>query len=325
MTSSDFLSPSKGARAVDWLLVVVGVAVMAANVHILKREIAFARILAEKSERDAAVTHSALDVTSFQHLLAEEQRLRVEIDTLAANAAVISEEEISRRINLVVEALEATTGRLAASAFVSRDNEADEDGAPASEAMYSGHEVINEFLDLDGPPNTSSSRPRLSFKVRYQGDLFPIARYAGVSLGESFGNYLLEYANIETRKGAIVRDKIVRYQRTKGGVREPIYSYKRLPDFQVLKVTIRDKESKTRRFIHSPARAEGETETLQRAITIGWIGLRRGEEYMPNFFPLMQGSEFNWQDRMFRVDEITPQYLRVTDLETNESRQWPRK
>lgn len=190
--------------------------------------------------------------------------------------------------------------------------------------VYARYEVVDEFLELAGPPDTSRNPVTYDFTISYFGELFPAKHFGEIRLGQLMGNFKLEAVNVETRRGPVVKDEIVRYRRRKGGVMEPVWSHRRLPSEQVLVFELSSLADRSRHEIHWPAGSNSEQDKVRREVSAGWVEIWENNEECSNRFPVMKGSEFSWSGHNYRVDEVTIQELKLTEMNSGEQARWPR-
>lgn len=188
--------------------------------------------------------------------------------------------------------------------------------------VYANYDTIDEIFELCGPPNTLRNPATYTFATRYGSDLFPEIAFPEIARGQVAGAYKLLNVNVETRLGEVVKDKVVRHRRRKGGVREPVWSYKRLPSRQVVVLRIAHLKDGTEHNLHYPADGRGESRAARTQIPVAWIERRENENETKSQFPVMEGSVFSWGGSIYFVTKISPQELKLETREPPAKHVW---
>jgi hypothetical protein len=219
--------------------------------------------------------------------------------------------------------IEIATALAAALAEASRSTVgvgSDEYAAP--NILYANYDLIDEVFELRNPPNTARNPATYTFAARYGNGLFPEVSFHEITKGQTAGDYKLLHVNVETRLGEVVKDKIVRYRRRKGGVREPVWSYKRLPGRQVVVLQLSHLQNGTAHIIHYPGIVSGESRVARQQIPVAWIEVGSDEKETRSRFPVMAGSEFSWENKTYLVTEVSPQQLTLVTSEPPTEHVW---
>jgi hypothetical protein len=185
--------------------------------------------------------------------------------------------------------------------------------------IYANYDLIDEFLEMSSPPNTARNPATYTFTISYPGELFLETKLGEIKRGQVVGAFSLDAVKVETRRGPVVKDKIVRYQRERGGVRAPVWSYKRLPSRQVVVAELSALADRSRHKIFYPASEKGEQSRVRRELPIGWVEIWETEEECTSQFPVMVGSEFSWSGSDYSVEDVTPQELKLKTVASGES------
>lgn len=224
------------------------------------------------------------------------------------------------RLRQFRERVSSATEKFAALAMI--PNERPSEATVRPRILYADYGLIEEFLEMAAPPNTARNPATYTFTISYAGQIFPEKKIGEIKRGQSVGVYNLDAVNVETRQGPVVKDKIVRYRRRKGGVREPVWSYARLPSKQVVVVEFSAVADRSRHTIHYPASDRGDQSRVRREVPVGWVEMWETEEECSSRFPVMAGSEFSWSGAGYRVEEVTPQELKLTALASGKPIRW---
>lgn len=270
-------------------------------------------IVADEPEHDLGLAFSKLE-TEVSDAADRLARLRN-----TAPVGLLARADV--RLRKITERVSSVTQKLAALAMIPNE--------PPSEAMvrprivYADYDLIEEFLEMAAPPNTARNPATYTFTISYAGQIFPERKIGEIKRGQRVGAYNLDAVNVETRQGPVVKDKIVRYRRRKGGVREPVWSFVRLPSKQVVVVEFSAAADRARHKIHYPASERGDQSRVRREVPVGWVEMWETEEECSSRFAVMAGSEFSWSGAAYRVEEVTPQELKLMALASGKPMRWP--
>lgn len=303
-------------------------AVVGANGVILLREHQAAGQVAEVREHIDAHSSAGLPDEDRQNADAALRKLDLDshesarsLDSLRVAAPDALLAKTDERLRRLTGRLSSVTHRLVELSLIPDRSELQ---AAQPRILYAGYDVIDEFLEMAGPPNTLRNPATYTFTINYFGALFPEKKFGEVRRGQRVGDYKLAAVNVETRQGAIVKDKIVRHRRRKGGVREPVWSHRRLPSTQVVVVELSLLPGGSRHTLYYPASVRGEQGKVRREIPIGWMEIWESDEKCSSRFPVMRNSEFSWGGKTYQVEEVTPQELRLISPDSGEQTRWLR-
>lgn len=293
------------------------VAVVAANVLILRTErlaesqiAVISAVVPEQSRQSPPVSVKESDVSALWSKAVDAERALIGLESARPLASLAGLEERVRQSTERAAALAAALanskqGPLTATADV----------ASEPRLFYADYSLVDEVFELRGPPNTARNPATYSFAARYGNNLFPEVSFPEISRGQIAGAYKLLNVNVETRLGEVVKDKVVRHRRRKGGIREPVWSYKRLPNRQVVVFQIADLRDGAEHVLHYPGEGQGEIRHLRTQTPVAWLEVRESETETKKQFPVMAGSNFTWGGSNYVVIEVSPQELK---LETHE-------
>jgi hypothetical protein len=321
------MPPAKVVFTSKILIVLTGCAILTANAVILLREYEAAEKL-EEIERHirTAVDEHAPNAGQkepglvLRKLDAQSREIGKQLASLGAAAPSVILAKIADRLRQTTQRVASMTKRMVELSMIPEK--------PPSEAIaqpriiYADYDLIDELLEMSSPPNTARNPVTYTFTISYLGELFPERRFGEIRCGQTVGDFTLEAVKVETRRGPVVKDKIVRYQRGRGGVRDPVWSYKRLPSKQVVVVEFSALADRSRHKIFYPASELGEQSRVRREVPIGWVEIWETEEECTSRFPVMVGSEFSWSGYDYSVEDVTPQGLKLIILASGERSNW---
>jgi len=321
------MPPAKVVLTSKILFILTGCAILTANAVILLREYEAAEKLEEierhirmaADERSPNVGQQGPGLM-LRKLDAQSRETGKQLASLGAAAPSVLLAKTADRLSQTTQRVASMTKRMVELSMIPEK--------PPSEAIvqpriiYAAYDLIDELLEMSSPPNTARNPATYTFTISYPGDLFPETRFGEIRRGQSVGAFTLEAVKVETRRGPVVKDKIVRYQRGRGGVREPVWSHKRLPSKQVVVVELSALADRSRYKIFYPASERGEQSRVRREVPIGWMEIWETEEECTSRFPVMVGSEFSWSGSDYSVEDVTPQELKLMTLASGERSNW---
>jgi hypothetical protein len=309
-----------------FLLALAGFIILANVAIVLKSrpaELRLAGISSHLSEQKIKVSASGAELADHQSALSQlESDIRAAEKSLAqlkASSPRALVDAADDRVRALLDGVEATTKRMAEFTTLLEPQGAQKF---TPRIFYAEYDVTDEYVELSGPPNTLMNPAIYSFSISYSGRLFPERNLGAVARGDIFWPYKLEVVTVETRQGEIVKDKIVRHRRRKGGVREPVWSYRRLPSRQVVVLQLSNQQESTQHVIHYPSSEDGANRRIQREVPFAWIEAWESEDQKPSRFPVMRASEFTWGDTTYLVKEVTPQEIKLTAKQSGETTVW---